>query len=204
VATATEPEAAVLIVVCAVSAGRELYRRGWHEPEARRSLVAPLLAPAGLVGVIAFLWSWTGTPFAYTIAQHYGWDERFDPLALVHLGIRLAGQISFAHFNHPTINLNWPVGLIGAAILVVLLVLMFRIRRTISLEAWIWTLGLSFLAVTSEWVPPNPRILITAFPAVIVPAYYLKRRGFAWLVVGNTVLLIAMSAVTFVGVTLRP
>jgi Gpi18-like mannosyltransferase len=204
VATATEPEAAVLIVVCAVSAGRELYRRGWREPEARRSLVAPLLAPAGLVGVIAFLWAWTGTPFAYTIAQHYGWDERFDPLALVHLGIRLAGQISFAHFNHPTINLNWPVGLIGAAILVVLLALMFRIRRTISLEAWIWTLGLSFLAVTSEWVPPNPRILITAFPAVIVPAYYLKRKGFAWLLVANAVLLIAMSAVTFVGVTLRP
>jgi hypothetical protein len=204
VATATEPEAAVLIVVCAVSAGRELYRRGWHDRAARRSLVAPLLAPAGLAGVVAFLWSWTGTPFAYWIAQRYGWGERFDPLALVHLGIRLAGQISFAHFNHPTINLNWPVGLIGAAILVVLLALMLRIRRTISLEAWVWTLGISFVAVTSEWVPPNPRLLITAFPVVIVPAYYLKRRRFAWLAAGYTVLLVAMSAVTFVGVTLRP
>jgi hypothetical protein len=203
-ATASEPEAAVLIVVCAVSAARELHRRGWRDPAGRRSLVAPLLAPAGLIGVIAFMWSWTGSPTAYWTTQHYGWRERFDPIALVHLAIRLDHHISFAHFNHPTINLNWPVGLVGAAVLVVLLVLMLRIRRTISLEAWVWTLGISLIAVTSEWVPPNPRLLITAFPAVIVPAYYLRRRAFGWLLFASGFLLVAMSAVTFVGVTLRP
>jgi hypothetical protein len=203
-ATATEPEAVVLVPACAVSAGLELRRRGWGNRMARRSLVAPLLAPAGLIGVLAFLWAWTGTPFAYWTAQHYGWMEKFDPLALPHLAIRLAHHISFAHFNHPTINLNWPVGLIGAVILVVLLVLMWRIRRTISPEAWAWTLGISFIAVTSEWVPPNPRLLITAFPAVIVLAYYLKRRAFGWMLVANGALLAGMSALTFVGVTLRP
>jgi hypothetical protein len=204
VATATEPEAVILVVVCAVSAGLELHRRGWRSPSARRSLVAPLLAPVGLIGVLAFMWAWTGTPLAYWIAQHYGWKERFDPLALVHLAIRLAHHISFAHFNHPTINLNWPVGLVGALVLAVLLVLMFRIRRTISVEAWVWTLGISFLAVTSEWVPPNPRLLITAFPAVIVLAYYLKRWAFAWVALANGALLVGMSALTFISVTLRP
>jgi MFS family permease len=204
VATATEPEAAVLVIVCAVSALLELRRGGWRNPIARRALAAPLLAPAGLIGVIAFIWAWTGTPLAYWIAQHYGWMERFDPLALPHLAIRLANQISFTHFNHPTINLNWPVGLIGAALLVLLLVLMLRIRHTISAEAWVWTLGISFLAVTSEWVPPNPRLLITAFPAVIVLAYYLRRTGFAWLLLANGALLIGMSWLTFVNVTLRP
>ncbi len=203
-ATASEPEGVVLVVVCAASAAAELRRRGLGSAAARRSLVAPALAPLGVIAVLAFLWSWTGTPLAYWIAQHYGWRERFDPLALPHLAIRLAHQISFAHFNHPTINLNWPVGLIGAALLVVLLVLMLRIRHTISLEAWIWTLGISFLAVTSEWVPPNPRLLITAFPALIVLAYYLKRRAYAWLIVGNGALLIGMSWLTFVNVTLRP
>jgi hypothetical protein len=203
-ATASEPEAAVLIVVCAASAARELYRRGWRDPRARRSLLAPLLAPLGLIGVLAFMWSWTGSPTAYFTTQHYGWKERFDLLALPHLAIKLAHDISFAHFNHPTINLNWPVGLIGAVILVVLLALMLRIRGTISLEAWLWTLGISFIAVTSEWVPPNPRLLITAFPAVIVPAYYLRRRAFGWLLFANGFLLVVMSAVTFVGVTLRP
>ena len=204
VATATEPEAAVLALVCAVSAALELRRRAWGARQARRALLAPLLAPLGLIAVIAFLWSWAGNPLAYWIAQHDGWNERFDPLALVHLAIRLAGQIHFSHFNQPTINLNWPVGLIGAAILVVLLVLMLRIRHTISVEAWVWTLGISFIALTSEWVPPNPRLLITAFPALIVLAYYFKRRGFYWLVGVNGVLLVVMSAVTFVGVTLRP
>ncbi len=203
-ATATEPEAVVLVLVCAVSAGLELRRRGWADPIARRSLTAPVLAPAGLIGVLAYLWAWTGTPFAYLTAQHYGWMEKFDPLALAHLAIRLANEISFSHFNHPTINLNWPVGLIGAVVLLVLLVLMFRIRCTVSVEAWVWTLGISFLAVTSEWVPPNPRLLITAFPAVIVLAYYLKRWAFGWMLLANGALLAGMSALTFVGVTLRP
>ncbi len=204
VATASEPEAAVLIVACAVSAGLELRRRGLTDRKARRALLAPLLAPAGLAGVVAFLWAWTGSPLAYWTAQHDGWDERFDPLALVHLGIRLARQIHFSHFNHPTINLNWPVGLAGAVVLVILLVLMIRVRRTISVEAWVWTLGISFTAVTSEWVPPNPRLLITAFPAVLVLAYYFKGRRFGWLLALNGFLLVAMSVITFVGVTLRP
>jgi hypothetical protein len=202
-ATASEPEAAVLVLVCAVSAVRELHRRGWRRP-AWRALAAPVLAPIGFLAVIGYLWARTGTPRAYWIAQHYGWNERFDPLALPHLAIRLSHQISFAHFNHPTINLNWPVGLIGAVILVGLLVLMFRIRHTISLEAWVWTLGISFIAVTSEWVPPNPRLLITAFPAVIVLAYYCKGRRFNWLLALNTFLLLSMSALTFINVTLRP
>jgi hypothetical protein len=203
-ATASEPEAVVLVLACAVSAGLELRRRGWGDRRARRSLLAPLLAPTGLIGVLAFLWAWTGTPFAYWTVQHYGWREKFDPLALPHLAIRLADHVSFAHFNHPTINLNWPVGLIGAVILAVLLVLMWRIRRTISVEGWVWTLGIGFIAVTSEWVPPNPRLLITAFPAVIVVAYYLKRKAFGWMLLANGALLAAMSALTFVGVTLRP
>jgi hypothetical protein len=203
-ATASEPEAVILIVVCAVSAGLELRRRGWSDREARRSLIAPLLAPTGGVAVLAFLWAWTGTPFAYWTAQHYGWKEKFDPLALVHLAIRLAHHVSFAHFNHPTINLNWPVGLLGAVVLVVLLALMFKIRRTISVEAWVWTLGIGFLAVTSENVPPNPRLLITAFPAVIVLAYYLKRWAFGATAFAYGALLVGMSALTFVSVTLRP
>ncbi len=55
-----------------------------------------------------------GTPFATFTTQHYGWRERTDPLALVHLVTRFAGEISFTHFNHPTINLNYPVGIVGA------------------------------------------------------------------------------------------
>jgi hypothetical protein len=204
VATATDPESLVLVLVCAVSAGLELRRRGWRDAGARRSLLAPLLSVSGAVALGAFLWAWAGTPFATVLTQRYGWRERTDPLALVHLTTRLADQISFSHFNHPTINLNLVVGLIGAILLLVLLVLLFRARRTVSPEAIVWTLGISFLAVTSEYTPPNPRLLITAFPAVIVLAYYVKGRAFGWLLAANGVLLVGLSALTFVGVTLRP
>ena len=68
----------------------------------------------------------------------------------------------------------------------------------------VWTLGISVLAVTSEYVPPNPRLLITAFPAVIVLAYYVKGKAFGALLAVNGVLLAGLSALTFVGITLRP
>ena len=203
-ATATEPEAIVLILVCVVSAALELRRRGWRDRDARRSLLAPLLSPLGLIAVGAFFWAWTGTPFANWIAQHYGWKEKTDALALVHLTTRLAHQISFTHFNHPTINLNLAIGVLGAIFLVVVLALLVRARRTVSIEALVWTLGIGLITVTAEYTPPNPRLLITAFPAVIVLAYYVRRRGFPWLLAVNGALLAGLSALTFVGVTLRP
>ena len=73
-----------------------------------------------------------------------------------------------------------------------------------SVEALVWTAGIVFLAVTSEYTPPNPRLLITAFPAVIVAAYYLGKRSFAAVLVVNGGLLALLSALTFVGPTLRP
>lgn len=203
-ATAAEPEALVLVVVCAVSAGLELRRRGWHAPRARRSLIAPLLSITGIVGVESFLWAWTGTPFAYTIAQRFGWGERADPLALAFLTKSLIKEISVAHFNHPTINLNSIIGLVGAALLLVLVVLLLRSRREVSIEAIIWTIGISLIAITSQYVPPNPRLLITAFPALVVLARYMRGRAFSKLLWVNGVLLVLMSAITFVSVTLRP
>jgi hypothetical protein len=203
-ATATDPESLVLIPVCAISAGLELYRRGWRDVAALRSLVAPLLSATGVVALGAFLWAWAHTPFATVQTQHIGWSEKTDPVALIHLTSHLVDQISFSHFNHPTINLNLVVGVAGAILLLVLLVLVFRARRTISVEAIAWTVGISFLAITSEFTPPNPRLLITAFPAVIVVAYYVKGKAFGWLLAANGVLLAGLSALTFVGITLRP
>ncbi|MBV9465955.1 MAG: hypothetical protein JO169_07560, partial [Solirubrobacterales bacterium] len=203
-ATATEPEALALIPVCAVSAALELRRRGWNGRGARRSLFAPTLSLAGAVAFAAFLWSWTGTPVASLRAQRYGWHERTDPLALVHLARSLARELSFSHFNHPTINLNLVVGLLGAAILIGGLALLFRTRRQVSVEALVWTAGISLLALTSEYTPPNPRLLITAFPAVVVIAHFVKGRKYLWLACANAALLASMSSLTFIGTTLRP
>jgi len=204
VATATEPEAVVLVVVCAVSAALELYRRGFADRSARRSLIAPVLSVVGVGAFASFLWFWTGSPLASFIAQRDGWSEKTDVFALLNLADQTADQISFRHFNHPTINLNLVVGLVGAVVLIVLLVLVVRNRREMSVEAIVWTLGISWLAMTSEYTPPNPRLLITAFPAVIVLARYVHGKWWTALLCANGVMLAGLSALTFVGTTLRP
>ncbi len=203
-ATAAGPTALVLIPICGGSAVREWRRRGWSVAQGRRVLVAPLLSLAGIGAFALFLWAWTGTPFATYIAQHHGWSEKTDPLAMVHLTTTLVGQISLTHLNEPTINLNLVIGLIGGFLLLGMLVLMVRDRRTLPLEAVLWTLGIAFLALTSEYVPPNPRMLTTAFPAIMVAGHYVRGRWFRRLLWTTVVLLVVLSTVTFYGVTLRP
>lgn len=200
-ATATEPQGLVLVIVCAVSAAVELRRGGLA---ARRALLAPALAPVGAAGFAIYLWIWTGSPFASLIAQRDGWSERTDGLALVHLARNLGDQISLRHFNHPTIDLNLVVGLGGAIVLIVLLVLVARNWREMSLEAILYTLGIAWLGMTSEFVPPMPRLLITAFPAIMVVARYVRGRAFTVLLWVNGVALVGLSALTFIGTTLRP
>ncbi len=203
-ATATGPSALALIAVCAVAALVELRRHGWQDRGARASLLAPLLSLVGVTAFAAFLWAWTGTPFATLTAQRYGWGERTDPLALFYQAKSLVSEISFTHFNHPTINLNLVIGLLGAVVLVIGLVLLLRKPRLVSLGGIVWTLGIAVLATTSEYVPPNPRLLITAFPAVVVFAYRLRGRRFVALALANGALLALLSALTYVGTTLRP
>jgi hypothetical protein len=189
-----------IILACAVAAVIEIRRRGW---KASKALIAPVLAPVGLIAVGAFLWAWTGSPFTSYYAQHHEWGERTNPLALVTLVIRLVKE-SFITGSFIHINLNYVAGLLGAVFLFVAVALLIKTRPRISTPALVWTLGIAFLVVTSENVPPNPRMLITAFPLVLVVAYRLKGKAFKRLMVGSVTLLIVMSALTFVGNSLRP
>ena len=201
-ATAAGPTALPIIAACALAALIELRRRGWGDRSARKALIAPLLAPAGIVALGAFLWAWVGTPFGTFHAQRVEWGEKTNPLALVTLVERLFKSIHFEPTFH--VNLNYPAGLLGAVFLVTAVVLLVKTRPRVSAPALLWTLGVGLLTVTSQNVPPNPRMLITAFPAVLVVAYRLKGRAFQWLMGVSVVLLIAMSVATYVGVTLRP
>ena len=204
ISTAMEPECFILVIVCAVSAAKEFRRQGWSFRAARRSLWAPFLSIWGGVGFGAFLWAWTGTPFASFIAQHDGWHEKTSPLALWHDASVLAGQISLSDLSEPNVNLNLVVGLVGAVLLIIALVLMFKQRRVVPIEATLWTLGIAWFTFTSWNIAPNPRLLITAFPALMVTAYYLRGKWFIVVLWINGVLLAGLSAITFVGVALRP
>jgi hypothetical protein len=204
-ATAVGPVAFAIIPACAAAAFVEVRRRGWRDGQARRALLAPALAPLGAIAFGAFLWIWTGSPFASYTAQRYGWDERSTPLALWHTTKHLWHQIIHLHgLPNPGLNLNYVSGLVGAAFLAWALMLLYRHRRSIPAPAIWWTLGISFLTVTSENVPPNPRMLMCAFPALIVVAYELRGRAFNRLIAISSALLVVMSVISFVGTGLRP
>ncbi len=165
----------------------------------------PLLAPLGIVAFGAYLWLHTGTPFASFIAQHDAWGERSSPLALYSQAERLAHQVfNFHSFNHPTINLNLIAGLVGAAFMFWALRYLWRARHRVPLTAIVWTLGVCVLTVTSDQVPPNPRMLLCAFPLLVALAAELSRNGYRRLLIASTVLLLVMSPVTFVSNALRP
>lgn len=204
IGTAVGPNGLVLILVCAVAVARVARHHGLGSAETRRSLPALLLSPAGFVGFCAFLWTRTGNPLAFFWAQRNGWGEQTEPLALLHQAQYLANEISFAHFNYHLIDWNLVSGLFGAAFLAVAMYLLFRGRTEVSPEALAWVLGIAFLTVTSEHVPPNPRMLITAFPATLVYVRYLRTRGYQVLLGAGTGLLCVMSALTYVGYSLRP
>ncbi|HWF36468.1 MAG TPA: hypothetical protein VG295_13910 [Solirubrobacteraceae bacterium] len=200
-ATAVGPTAVPIILACAVAALIEIRKHGWRT--GRRALIAPFLAPVGIAAFGLFLWVWTGSPLASYYAQHHQWGEKTNPLALVTLVLRLINESYFtSSFVH--INLNYIAGILGAVFLFYALYLVRTTRPRIPAPALVWTLGIAFLAVTSENVPPNPRLLITAFPAVLVFAQRFKGKAFSKLMLASVALLIIMSSASYIGTALRP
>jgi hypothetical protein len=81
---------------------------------------------------------------------------------------------------------------------------LLRVAPTLDAATLLWTLGVGALAVTSLNTPPNPRLLLIAFPVVLVFARVSRPRRFCAVASGATVLLVGTSALTFVGSALRP
>jgi len=102
------------------------------------------------------------------------------------------------------VNLGPFAALIGAVVLAIGFALLFKSPRTVSLEVIAWTVTIGLLAVVSENVAPSPRILLTAFPAVLVFAYYCQHRRYTWLLSATSMLLVLTSALTYGGRSLTP
>jgi hypothetical protein len=205
-ATAVGPVAVAIIPAFAVVALREIRLRGWRDPEARRALIAPLLAPVGLASFGAFLWIWTGSPLASYTTQgsKWGWQESSTPSAIPRQASTLIHEIESFTFHHPGINLNFVSGLIGTAFLFYALWRLWHWRSAVSLVALVWTLGVAVLTLTSANTPPNPRMLLCAFPAVLVVGAEAEGRRQKRLLWFTLLVTIAMSMGSFVGTGLRP
>jgi hypothetical protein len=203
--TTVQPVGLVLGPVCISACLVELWRGGWRAPAFRASLKTPIMAAFGLGCFLFFMWRWTGNPMATYIAQHHGWGEKTNLFALVDAAQRMAPAFDPHHFNHPPIDFNLVFGEIGAGIMAIELVLLWVYRREVSVPAIVWTLAIIFLAVTSQYTPPNPRMVITAFPGLCLFGRYVQgRRSFGVLIAVNVVLLVVLSLMTFVGHGMRP
>jgi hypothetical protein len=202
-ATAVGPDALVLVAMCAAASLAQLWRYGWRDAGARRSLVAPLLAPAGAVAFALFLKVWTGSFLASYIAQKEGWKEATTPRAVPTLVANVVEEV-FSRGHLANVNLNAVLGLAGAAWLIVGLRWLWRDRLTLPVEVWVFIAGMTFLITTSSRVPPNPRMLITAFPVVLIFAKWLTGRAWTRMLWWTGVSFVGLSALTFVGAVLRP
>jgi hypothetical protein len=200
-ASAVEPAALILFPVCVAVAVHQIKVLGWHERSARWSLLAPLLAPSGLGLFAVYLWYRTGTPFASYDAQRVGWHQG-DPITL--LGQPVARQF----FNHPQAMLGhllnpslWN-GLLGSAFLLFSLVQLYRVRHELTPGAFLWTCGVGALTLWSVMTLTNARMLLIAFPAVIVWARTLSGRRFTLFLEVEAILFLFASGLTFAGLML--
>lgn len=203
-ATAVEPIALAVVGVCIVACvvelrrGRRLPGRDW------KTLLSPLFAPMGIGAFAVFLWVWTGTPFATLKAQADGWHQQGNPVAVVvHAVEHLTSRHGLASLGGA--DLNTVVGVVGAAVLVAGIVALVRQGpRRPPAPAMALVGGVAALTVISLLTPPNARMLVVAFPVVVVWADRLGRRSYHRLVAGSIILLVVMSGLTFVGHLLSP
>jgi len=201
-ATAVEPVALVLVLVCVVAAATQFRRRGWRDPVARRSLAAPLLAPLGIGALAVFFWIWTGTPFAAYLAQHYGWHQQNQPLALLTLPV---AKHLLSHAGQLISDvLTWNIfnGVLGGVFLVWSIVVLFRLRSQVTAGALALPLGIAAVTLWSVLTPPNARLSLLAFPAVIVWGRRLSGRSLVVFIAAEAAILLFTSALTFAGLML--
>lgn len=160
-ATATRPTALVLVVACmwqAWIAVRE--RREW------RSLVAPALAPAGILGFFAFLWARTGEPLAYIHAEEawkVGASFGRSTAELVHTFAR-------APLSEPVSTIVF-LSVAFAAVSGVLLV-----RRQWPSVLSVYAFSILAFSIASRSDGLRPRDVLTAFPLILVVGAVTKSR----------------------------
>lgn len=205
--TAIAPTDLAAVPMCAVAALLELRSRGWGDREARKSLIAPLLSPLGAIGFAIYLWIWTGSPLSDYTAQHIEWSESTTPLAIPRLVLQVIHQmfVSGVGSHGPGgIDLNDILALLGTAFLLFAFKLLWDHRSRVPATAWVWTVCVSVLALTSAKTPPNPRLLIVAFPLVIVVGKALSDVHYRRAMRYNLLATIVASPITYVGMWLRP
>jgi hypothetical protein len=192
--------ALVLIPACLIVAVRHLAAAGWRDRPACRSLLAPVLASSGIGAFAVFLWAWTGTPFASYQANTTGWHTGLTAVLSQPLTHHLAAHP--ADILGYLSNLSLWNGVAGTVFLGFSLVALYRYRHQLSPGVMAFTCGIAVITLWSVMTLPNARLLLIAFPAVIVWARRLPARRFPLFLGTEILVFVLASTVTFAGLML--
>lgn len=188
-ATATRPNAVVLVAVCAWASFVAIRsRRDW------RSLVAPILAPLGFLAYQAYLWARTGRVDAWFQTQEGGWGERLS------VGATWDKLTDF--LGSPMVDVNITIAMAGTLVVVVTFVLLVRARPPAPVV--VYTAGIVLLALLSQTLGARPRFVLTAFPLVAVLGRCLRGNAFSVAVACSATLLGSFAIVSVASLLATP
>lgn len=166
-ATATRPNAVGLVAACAVASAAAIYsRREW------RSLVAPLLAPVGILGFLAYLGRHTGESGVWFRVQREGWHQEFD------FGVN-TGKTIWNFIVDPFGDPHQIAVMVLLGFTLACTAVFLSMRRGWGWPVTVYTLSVIVLATASTIDIVRPRAIVTAFPLFIGLGATTSRRGYA-------------------------
>ena len=182
-ATAADPVAAAIVVPCLIASWQAIRHRN-----DRHSLIAPALAPAGLLAFFAYLWAHTGTPFAWFIAQRRGFQGGGFGVGVP----RAISTIVVHGFMYPNSTVKSASFVVG----ILLLVLFLRARPP---STWVgYVIAVLAMGIISPVVGITPRLALRAFPLLGVVGARLED-GWFEIVIGLSALAMGALAVLAMG-----
>lgn len=167
VASAARPTGIVLAASCAWAAAVAIHRRReW------RALLAPTLAPVGMLSFLAFLWVRTGDPGFWSRTSAEAWQERRDFGANT-----LQGALDF--LTSPFDDADQFI--LGLSLLFALAAVVCLVRAGLPGYANVYVAGVLALPLLSAILGPRPRFVLAAFPLFVALAAVVRRTGFVTL-----------------------
>jgi hypothetical protein len=184
------PNGLVLALCCAWAAALAIRRR-----RAWRPVIAPLLAPAGTLAFLGYLWVRTGDWLAYVHTQKRGWDQGFD------FGVSNVRAVRAVMVSR---QFGFYVLLLAVCMLGIVVALYFLRRWRLPTPILVYVLGIVGLAVLSSNTTSVPRFLLTAFPVLIPIAQGLSAEAFPTVVATSATLMATLFWTTSLVMWLAP
>jgi len=189
VAGATRPNGFVLALPCAWAALVAIHRkRAW------RALLAPALAPLGILGFFSYLQLRTGDFLANLHARSRGWA--YDGIGFFHHPA--AGKAVSSYAAHPLVRLDRLASFTTMGLILIALVLMVVWRPPAIV--WLYVVPVVALALWFDTYVSMPRFTLTAFPLLVAVARPAKGPVF-YALIGVSAALMA-TLLIFTGSTL--